>query len=258
MRNVMLALSVWVLLSPTVCSQPQLTRDPQALSLLAGLRAAMGGNILAAVQDTVATAEVRSTRDGTTVVERLRIKTYGRDGVRIEANTAQGPTAFVMDARLASAPDASGAPKKYSRKSFGAIGAPHLPLLSILSDFADSKIKVEYVGLEKAASGSVHHIRIQKALDPADGLGDFDAPVEAYLDAATLLPSKIVHALRPPENLRSRVPMEIQLSDYRSFGGLVVPFKISYFIHNSLVSESTLLSFAVNQGAKPADFEVKP
>lgn len=258
MRVSALAVIFFLLTTGSVASQTPPVRDAQAMALLGGLRSALGGGALVSVKDTVAVADVMAIRDGAASVSKVTIMTLGRDGVRVEGDTAQGQVVFVMDGRRAISVDASGNRTTFSRKAFGEIGVPHLPLLSVLGDLNDVNCKVEYVGLETSAKGTVHHIRLQKSLDPALGLGDFDAPIEVYVDTQSFLPTRIAYALRPPENFRSRVPIELNITEYRPISGLVVPIKFSYSIRGSIISQYTLLSFAVNQGVNAADFEVKP
>lgn len=254
-----LLLVVVILLSSSIAgAQPAPQRDSQALSLIQSLHSAMGGPLLAAVRDTTAIADVRTVNgDGTTTVQRVTFKTYGQYGVRIETDTAQGQSIFVTDGHKAAVRLPGSEPQRRPRRSLGAIRVPHLPLLSILSDLSEATVKVEYLGLKKSGDGNFHHVRIQGALRPEDGLGEFDAPVEVFIDPTTHLPAKIFYSLRAQDDLRVTIPVELRFSDYRSLNRLLVPFRVSYLIGKKLLAEYSFLSFAVNQGGQPSDFEVR-
>lgn len=125
-----------------------------------GLEAAMGGRALTDNHGTVSLVDLQTTnRDGAKTIQRVTFKTLGKERVRIEARTAQGQSALVTSGGRASV-EADGDKRPYPRRALGAIRVPHLPLLSILSDFRDDRIKIEYHGVQEARHGGFHHVRI--------------------------------------------------------------------------------------------------
>ena len=231
-------------------------RDLQALVILQTSFAAMGGGNLVAIRDTEILAQVTAPRDDGMAMSAVKMWTLGTRNLRIESTSADGPAVLVVNEQAASMKAGGEAAQFIPRRSVANGGITHIPLLSILSDWSDPSTQLEYVGIEKLGNSPVHHVRITQPV-PADVPKEVESPCEIFIDSQSLLVVKLVYLMRPPENLRISVPVEVTYSDYRPTAGIAVPFQIRYTLRGQLLRQYQVTSFAVNRGAQASDFDVK-
>lgn len=231
-------------------------REPQAVALLARSHAAMGGANLPAIRDTEFEADIVSSRPGSVSSIAVTVKTLGTNSLRIESNSSAGPSVFVVNNQRASARAGSGEIQFLSRASVANGGITQIPVLSVLSRWNEAGASLEYVGLEKLDGTEAHHVRLTPPL-AADFPKELQSPCEVYIDVQSLLVLKLVYLVRPPKNLKVSVPVEVVYSDYRAASGLVIPFQMKYTMRGQQLRQYRIKSFSVNQGAQPADFELR-
>ncbi len=246
-----------LLLSVSVAAQQPAPRDPQAVALLASSFAAMEGQNLPVIQDTQATVQLTVLRDRKPVSAPATLKTLGKDMLRVESESLEGKSVFVMNGQGAAMKVGFEEPQRIPRMSVAGVGITHVPVLSILADWADPGIKLEYLGAEKEEAGAYHHVRMQRRLADGHSLGEYESPCDIYLDPLTFLVAKLVYSVRPPANLLLSEPIEVHYGEYRNVSGILVPFHVTYTLKGQLLSEYRITSFAVNQRPSETDFEVK-
>jgi hypothetical protein len=126
------------------------------------------------------------------------------------------------------------------------------PWLSILGEWSEANIQVDYLGVQ----GTEHKLRLHRL--PRDtAFRDLNSPCDVYLDSTSLLPTRFNYRLHPADNLQRDILAEVKYSDYRNFAGVHVPFQLSYSIRGVLIFESRIINLAVNQGTTEAEFSVK-
>lgn len=240
---------------PSQSSPPK--RDPQALALLAGMHAAMGGPAAAQLRDTETQAQVTTPGlAGTSTTSSVTIRTLGLGSIRSERTTAQGLAVFTATASSSATQDSTGSVQQVSRSSLGNAGISHIPALSILAGWMNASMRAEYLGLETLGSASVHHIRITPALPP-ETPKELESPCEIYVDAQSFLVAKLVYLVRRPENLRKTMPIEVTYSDYRNVAGIAIPFRVQYGQQGSVLSDYAVTSVSFNRGVAASQFELR-
>ena len=241
------------LLSLCAAAQSPPQRDAQAVLVLSQSVDTLGGRNLGAIRDTYAELTVK-TRDGDQFsYYSATLKTLGNKKWRIESQDPQGPSVFIVNdgrGQLAAGAET----ESFSGLSVAEAGNWLIPLFSILSDWRDPNLRIEYQGAEQG--GSIHHIRVQRVTENK-GWEEVFRPSDLYLDAQTLLPVKLTYSLHPPANLLVDIPVEVEYSQYRNISGILVPFHVTYSIRGRLMLEYNFTSFAVNQGASEADFALR-
>jgi len=133
----------------------------------------------------------------------------------------------------------------------------HVPVLTLQSQMGNISATVKYVGLEQDGANAVHHIRMQQPLNPAAGLGNLDVPTEFFINSQTLLPTKLIYAIRAPSDLATVSLMQAEYTDYRTVDGILVPFTVRYSADGSFVSEQHVVTFDANVGVTDANFELR-
>jgi hypothetical protein len=244
--------------TPSSAQQVQQTvqRDPTAATILARSYAAMGGVAASALHDTITQIEVTSSNPNGQKTYRGTIKTLVGGMLREDLALPDGPSTVIQRGSVAAASDVQSEPQSKGKQLADA-GITHIPTLSILKDFANSAIQLEYVGLESLDTAKVHHIRLRRTADPTLPGSELSSPVELYIDSQTLLVLRLVYSVHPPSNLAISEPVELRYADYRPVSGILVPFQVSTFVRGNLLSAYRVLSFAVNQNLSDADFQFK-
>ena len=118
-------------------------------------------------------------------------------------------------------------------------------------------MELEYIGQESLNERSVHHVRLRNLREPEDAFNDLTADIDVYIDATTLLVTKLVYPIRPAVNLKLSEPVEVTYSDYRAASGLAIPFHVTYAVRGRVFREYRVTEFSVNRGAQDSDFEVR-
>ena len=229
-------------------------RDLQADTVLRLAEAAMGRASAVALQDTSATVRIVSGNAATPATTGT-IRTLGPNRLRTDWTTSEGESWHIVDSTGSYLKIGGKDVRFVSRKSLPGGGITHLPMLSTFSEWSDARVKLEYLGPEQDEGRTVLHLRM---LRPASipNTGEFDEPIEVFLDPQTALIHKVVFPVRAPVNLLISELMEVVYRDYRMVAGMAVPFRVSYRVRGNLLSECEITSFAVNQGVNANDFVV--
>jgi hypothetical protein len=243
---------------PSSAQQVQQTvpRDPNAATVLARSYAAMGGAAASTLHDTVLQIEVTSSDPNGQKTYRGTIKTLAGGMLREDLALPEGPSTVIQRGSVAASSAVQSEPQSQGKQLVDA-GITHIPVFSILKDYANSAIQLEYVGLESFGTTQVHHIRLRRTADPTLPGSELSAPVEFYIDSQSLLVLRLVYSVHPPSNLAISEPAELRYADYRPVSGILVPFQVSTFVRGNLLSAYRVLSFAVNQNLSDADFQFK-
>jgi hypothetical protein len=80
--------------------------------------------------------------------------------------------------------------------------------------------------------------------------------VDLYLDPKSLRPLALDFKTHPDSDLIQSIPVEIQFGDYRTVGGVVVPFRIQKFLQGTLTLDFTVTQATVNSGVPPSTFTI--
>jgi len=132
------------------------------------------------------------------------------------------------------------------------------PLLSSLSQTANSGFVFTYVGQTTLAGKAVQHLRVSRSLAPDTGASvsrlEKLSVVDYYLDAATSLPLALIFNQHPDNNALVDISITVLFSDYRPVNGLQVPFHVQKFLNGGLTLDVTVSSVAVNTGLTDQQF----
>ena len=248
--RIMFILVLSLVFCSTLIAQQSPPRDPQAVAILQRSFVAMGGANLAAIRGTEIQAQVAVPKDGGISVSPATIKTLGFQNFRFESGTSL----FIANDQAASIQTGAETPQSLSRRSIGKAGITHLPLLSILADWNEPTMRAEYIGIVKLGNATAHQVRLTPSVS-ADIPKELESPCEIFIDPQSLLVIKLIYLLRAPGNLRFSAPMEVFYSDYRTFGGIAVPFVVTYKFRGQLTQEYRVTSVSFHHGLQVSDFQ---
>jgi hypothetical protein len=134
------------------------------------------------------------------------------------------------------------------------------PALTIAKLLASTNSVVALVGQEARGGTAVEHVT---AVQQTPGLvADVAAETQRltemdfYLDASTLLPVALDFNIHPDDNMLLDIPVEIRFSDYRSVGGVQIPFHVQKYLNNVLLFDTQLQSATLNSGLSASAFNI--
>ncbi len=245
-----------LLLPASLGAQPP-QRDPQAVAIAQRALLAMGGANLPTIQDTVARGTVTFAEDGSPTQGTLTLKTRGLRQLRADFVMSGGTSSAVYNAGRGAMRNADGTVRQYGWAQTINKRADHLPLFSMLAEYADPSVGVRLPGVEMVNGASAWRLEFQRQLPPQDDpqkVYALFARCEVFVDQASLLVIKLRYDVPAVGSLLDRHPMEFQYGDYRPEGGLVLPHTIVQSVAGSPIAIYQITSFAVNSGLSDADF----
>lgn len=127
---------------------------------------------------------------------------------------------------------------------------------------SNPNLQIRYVGQETLDGASVQHIRLNRIV-PGDATGAPSSLVlrlsqtDLYCDAQSFFPVAVKFNTHPDNNAAIDIPVEIKYSDFRSVGGVLIPFRIQQFIQNSQHIDIQLTNAALNSGLSTSQFQVQ-
>jgi hypothetical protein len=127
------------------------------------------------------------------------------------------------------------------------------PQFTIASLIQNANASANLAGSETRYGQTVVHLAISQqflGLTPSiAALFQHLSQVDIFLDASTLLPVSIVYATHPDDDAQVDIPVEMHFSDYRSWNGAQVPYRIQKFVNNTLAFDLQFQEVLMNVGS---------
>ncbi len=236
-------------------------RDPWAVTIVQRSLAAMGGANLAQVVDLTMNGQVSRQKATATSSGTIQIKMIGRDMCKVQVQDEDGQTTQILNGtrvRRIGPNDDQAMPMHATLNHH----LQYVPVLSNLLDIGDPNLTILMVGEESLDSKTVYHIHTEKLYpgkpaEPAGLLTNLTG-TDYFIDTNTFFLEKRSQRLPNLQDARDSLPMEFRYSDYRTVGGIVIPYAISVYVNDQKNVEIHLSSAATNTGLNPQEFEVRP
>lgn len=234
----------------------QVHQDAQAVSVLSSAYQAMGGSNASSIQDTHTAVQATDTDSNGNALppQSVTIETSSQN-INMQNPTA-GVVVIVNAGQMQMSIATSSGTTSMPSLSLGNAGVTHLPVFSALADWSNPQVILQYVGLEQIGNVNVHHVKMQRPFAQNIGLGDYDQPLDFYIDAQSFLLVRLLYVQRAPSDLSITIPVEADYSNYQQIAGIMVPMNFTYVTNGSDTISQVVSSFAVNQGTQPTDFQV--
>jgi hypothetical protein len=257
MRSAFVAL-VCVLLSLVAAGQTNnLPKDPQAISLVQNIIAASG----LTVHDNVGSETLGTiTLAGDNTPHPIRILTLGNNRSRIEIGRSQGKSIRVLNMGRGIYQSESGTVTHLNPLNTLSARIEHMPVLSLMSDYASPSVKLDYIGpgdvygtkvVQFSASWSsadndddqrifLSRTKVTYSIDPQT----FRIVVMDY-DRAAENDSKVVTHYR------------VIYGPYRREAGKDIPQTVSAYANNVFSSEIKIASFKEDDAISQSEFDMQ-
>jgi hypothetical protein len=244
-----------VLLFPSAAQQPPIAvpsaqRDAHGLTILTQCLLAMGP-LYSPTRTTLARGII-TYPDGTT--KTVSIETIGNDSLRHDIGTndfafvsSAGDGFLILGGKKTKLPSWITAYKR----------AEHLPGLSLMSDYQNPNLQVQYVALESVNGNPAHHLRLSMLAsdNTPPEIQDMMSEFQVWIDQASLLVVKTRHFDFSPQAIQNRTPVDIFYSDYRVQDGATVPFHLTRFVANQKQCEIVFSTISLTAAVSVSDFQ---
>ena len=248
---------VSILVSSAPAAEAQVTKDPQALSVLTQMAASTGWNRLNVPRDAVATGNVTRYQGTTQETASFTMKVKSCRTHRVDVQDSAGNRSTIVNGDSAAVVTASGAAfiPPHSAVSMQGIA---LPFFCDLATFSDANVSLHYSGTQNIAGQLAHRVeisRIPAANEPLAAAKQRASRLTVWILTANALPVQIASTTMAIDNPSAETTTIRGLSDYRRVGGVAVPFHQQ--VHQAdgqLLYTLQLTSINFNVGVSDADF----
>lgn len=243
-------------------SKYQLTQDPQAVAVALAAFTAMGGaQAIAGYQDSLASGTVTVSAGGNPVSYPITMKSKGLRETRVELQMPKGTNVRIANQGQGAILRPDGSVKTlYSNNTFYE-HVDHVPLLSVLAEFANGNVNLIYKGVAQVQGQPEDVIELDFVpnLDPVQGQQFASMNRTLYfVNQATRLVDKIQSTPFHEGDMKNTFTEEVFLTNYQSVNGLLVPFQQTVFIDGNLDSNIMFTSVNLNVGLSDSEFALPP
>jgi hypothetical protein len=240
--------------------QYQLQVDPQALVVAQATFAAMGGvQALGVYQDSVSSGTVTCYSEASPISYSITLKSKGLRKTRVELQLPKGLNVRIANGGQAAIVRPDGSIKQLSSNNTFYEHVNHVPLLSLLSEYAGGNVNLLYKGTGQVQGQSENIIEIDYVpnLDPVQG------PILAsmsrtlfFVNQSTNLVDKIQSTPVYEGSDKNTYTEEVYLSGYQSVVGMLVPSRQTVFVNGQLDSDFQFSSITGNVGLPDSEFSL--
>jgi hypothetical protein len=234
----------------------QVTKDPTAIAVAQKALLAMGGTSLAAYQDSYATGNVTlyTTTGSQSYPAVLRSK--GLNEFRYEIQKKQGTDTYTTDGGDACIRRADGTTQFGSTLSLYTQRIDFIPALSILANYTNSTISVQYGGATSVNGSTADVITLSVNINAPPGVSGSQLDQRTiFVDQTTSLVTKIQGYQFDDSNPGYPTLIEMYFLNYQIVNGIAVPFTRLTALSGNSSSLLALSSLTFNTGLSDSLFD---
>ncbi len=136
------------------------------------------------------------------------------------------------------------------------------PQLSALAAVGTTSAVVQYVGPESRNGEAVDHYVIRRFLSlpiPVSANSPLAQAIQTdcYLDSATWMPVALAYSEHPDSNSLTDIAVEVRFAEYRSVGGVLVPYRVTKLMNGSVVLDLVVKAATINTGLSDDQFALQ-
>ena len=244
--------------SSALVAQTAPVRDPQALAVLGQAVAVAGGaSALSAIQDYTASGQITYFWAGQEVTGPATLRGRAPDQFRLDANLPEGTRSWLINSQQGQLRDASGkltVIPQYNAINLSTAALPHLGL-SLAA--VDNSFSVTGGSVQTVEGKSALVVRTNRVLstkeDPGGEIARWSAK-EYVIDAVSHVLVETRDTVFSNDTSRTRYLHEMIYSDFRSQGGVLIPFSLTERIGGQATWSVQLSSINFNTGLTDSDF----
>ncbi|MCI0625316.1 MAG: hypothetical protein L0387_27345 [Acidobacteria bacterium] len=236
-------------------------KDARAVEIAQQAIVSMGGNSLSVTSDDSMSSGTLTLHTYSTprpLTMPIIIKTKGTRRVRTELQTPKGQNIRILNEGRAVLTRPDGKIQELSMNNTLTERVSHIPALSLLAEYADPRVAVEYMGMQGVNGQPVEVIALR--LTPRGALEKSEesretASFRCLVDSGRLV-LKVEYTAYAENDSDVKQRVEVLFSDYQSISGVLVPFRQATYTNGKLESELVLASIEFNVGLSDAEFDL--
>jgi hypothetical protein len=235
-----------------------LTVDPQALAVAQTAFTTMGGaNAVAGYQDSLVSGTATIYSGNSPVSYPITMKSKGLRETRVELQMTKGTNVRIVNQGQGAILRPDGSVKSlYSNNTFHE-HVNHIPLLSVLSEFANGNVNLLYKGTAKIQDESEDVIEIDFVPDLTNGaLFASMSATQFFVNQTTGLIDKVQRSTFYEGDQNNTFNEETYFSDYRAVGGMLVPFHVTAYVGGQMDTDLQFGAVTFNTGIPDSDFVI--
>lgn len=259
--------TLFVVAIPAFCqavSQTSAVRDAQAIALAQSAVKALTGNV--EVADITLTGSATETLGSRTETGQITLTGMGKLFSQVTFNSTAGTVTEIRRLSNAGSPEGvwiglDGTSHTVPAHNSTTDAAWFFPALGMMSQVTRRFISAAYVGPEDRDGVSAQHIHLAIAYPNTSPSAPKSLAIIAdlsgtdiYLNSSSLLPMAVAFNTHPDKNVLTKIPVEVDFSDYRLVEGVQVPFRIQKFLNGVLLYDISVESASINSGLTAANF----
>ena len=257
-RAVSLCLVIAASTHAGAASKYQLTQDPQAVAVAQAAFTAMGGaQAVLSYQDSLASGTLTISAGGDPISYPITMKSKGLRETRVELQMPKGTNVRIVNQGQGVIIRPAGSVQVLDSINTFYVHVNHVPILSLLSEYANGTVNVIYQGVQIVNGQSENVIEV----DFVPNTDPVMAPIFAaksrtlfFVNQITSLVDKIQSYPLDEGSAHSSVNEEIYFDSYQSVNGMLVPFHLVVFRDGSLYEDVKFSTVSLNVGLADSDF----
>jgi hypothetical protein len=239
-------------------SKYQLKQDPQAVAVAQAAFAAMGGTEgIAAYQDSQAVGTLGVSAGGKLSLFPITLKSKGLRATRVDLQMSKGTNTRIVNKGQGAIVRPDGTVTKLNSNNTFYEHVNHVPILSLLSEYAHGNANVLYKGVAQVEGQAEDVIEVDFVPDFDPSNGPIFASMSQtlfFVNQLTKLVDKIQSTPFYENSGKKTFKEETYLDDYRLVSGLFVPFHQTVFVDGQLESDLKFTAVSFNSGLPDSDF----
>jgi hypothetical protein len=250
----------WLGVRLAVAAPRTVTRDPQALALIASSLQALTGGVT--VNDAILQANASyvagSDQESGTATLTARGNEQGLVQLSLDAGSRQEMRNGAAGAWWG--PD--GVAHSMATHNCWTDASWFFPALTLEAVAADPQTSVSYLGTDTSKGRALLHLQVTRV--PPNQSTDVTALIlrlstmDLYFDPQSFLPLVLDFNTHPDTDANRNIPVEIQFGNFQSISGGLVPFRIQKYLQGSLMLDLVVTNVSINSGVPSSVFTLPP
>ena len=233
-----------------------LTVDPQALAIAQAAFTAMGGaNAIAGYQDSLASGTATIYSGGSPISCPITMKSKGLRETRVELQMTNGTNVRIVNQGQGAIVRPDGSVKSlYSNNTFHE-HVNHVPLLSVLAEYANGNVNLLYKGTAQIQNQSESVIEVDFVPNLANGaMFASMSRTLFFVNQTTWMVDKIQRSTFYENDQNTTFNEEAYFSNYETVSGMLVPLHVTVYVDGKMDTDLQFTSVTLNVGLPDSDF----
>jgi hypothetical protein len=240
----------WLSARQGLAAPQTVTRDPQALTLIASSLKALTGGV--AVNDVIVQASANYVAGSDEETGTATLTASGNQQSLVQLNLSGGTRQEIRNGPAGAWSGPDGTAHSTTIHNCWTDASWFFPVLTLEAIANNSLTSVSYLGTDTSKGRPLLHLRVTRAASAQDpnvaAVIQQLSAMDIYFDPQSLLPVVLDFNVQPDTGVKTNIPVEIQFGNYQNSNGALVPFRMQKFLQRTLLLDLTVSNVLVNSG----------